>query len=82
MIANFNDLFAELKAKKICKKLVVAWGVDEHSIEAAYKAAEAGFVEATLVGDEAMIKDVCAKHGMDAGKFTSLNKVHRARWSW
>ena len=73
MIANFNDLFAELKAKKICKKLVVAWGVDEHSIEAAYKAAEAGFVEATLVGDEAMIKDVCAKHGMDAGKFNIVN---------
>ena len=73
MIASFNDLFAELKAKKICKKLVVAWGVDEHSIEAAYKAAEAGFVEATLVGDEAMIKDVCAKNGMDAGKFNIVN---------
>ena len=30
-------------------------------------------MEATLVGDEAMIKDVCAKHGMDAGKFNIVN---------
>ena len=69
MIKNFNDLFSELKERKICKKLVVAWGVDEHSIEAAYKAAEAGFVEATLVGDENMIKEVCSKNGFDFAKF-------------
>ena len=73
MIANFNDLFAELKARNICKKLVVAWGVDEHSIEAAYKAAEAGFVEATLVGDAAMIKEVCAANGMDVAKFNVVD---------
>ena len=73
MIANFNDLFAELKAKQICKKLVVAWGVDEHSIEAAYKAVEAGFVSATLVGDETLIKGVCAKNGMDVTKFTVVD---------
>ena len=40
MIKNFNDVFETLKAKGICKRMVVAWGVDEHSIEAAYKAAE------------------------------------------
>ena len=42
MITKFSDVFAELKAKGVCKKLVVAWGVDEHSIEAAYKAVEMG----------------------------------------
>ena len=47
MITSFNDVYAELKEKGICKKLVVAWGVDEHSIEAAYKAVEKGFVTAT-----------------------------------
>ena len=40
MIKNFNDVFETLKAKGICKRMVVAWGVDEHSIEAAYKAVE------------------------------------------
>ena len=69
MITKFDDVFAELKAKGVCKKLVVAWGVDEHSIEAAYKAVEMGFVKATLVGDEALIKDVCAKNAMDVTKF-------------
>jgi len=69
MIANFNDLFAELKERNICKKLVVAWGVDEHSIEAAYKAAEMGFVKATLVGDANLIKAVCEAQGFDIAKF-------------
>ena len=73
MITKFDDVFAELKAKGVCKRLVVAWGVDEHSIEAAYKAVEMGFVKATLVGDEALIKDVCEKNGMDVAKFDVLH---------
>lgn len=73
MIKTFNDLFSELKAENVCKKLVVAWGVDEHSIAAAYSAMEKGFVTVTLVGDEAMIKDVCAKNNMDVTKFEIVN---------
>ena len=48
MIKNFNDVFETLKVKGICKRMVVAWGVDEHSIEAAYKAAEMGFVKVRM----------------------------------
>ncbi len=73
MITDFNDLFAELKAKNICKKLVVAWGVDDHSIEAAYSAVEKGFVTATLVGDSSMINEVCRQKGLDASKFTVVD---------
>ena len=73
MIATFNDLFAELKAKNIRKKLIVAWGVDSHSIEAAYKAVELGFVEATLVGDAKLIEGVCKEEGLDMGKFTIVD---------
>jgi len=73
MITKFSDLFKELKKNKVCKKLVVAWGVDEHSIEAAYKAAEMGFVTVTLVGDEKMIKDVCTKAKLDESKFTIVH---------
>ena len=53
--------------------IVVAWGVDEHSIEAAYKAAEMGFVKVTLVGDAARISEVCDKHGLDISKFTIVD---------
>ena len=69
MITNFNDLFAELKAKGICKKMVVAWGVDEHSIEAASKASDMGFVKVTLVGDPEIITKVCQENGIDESKF-------------
>ena len=47
MITNFNDLFAELKAKGICKRMVAAWGVDSHTIEAASLASDKGFVKVT-----------------------------------
>lgn len=74
MITNFNDVFAELKEKGICKKLVAAWAVDEHTIEACSKASDMGFIHATLVGDEAKIKEVCAANGIDVAKFTIVNE--------
>jgi len=69
MITTFSELFADLKAKGVCKRLVGAWAVDEHSIEAISAAVDMGFISATLVGDEAMIKDVCAKNNIDSAKF-------------
>ena len=73
MITCFDDLFAELKEKKICKKMIAAWAVDEHTILAASKAVDMGFITATLVGDEKMIKDVCVKNGIDPLKFEIVN---------
>jgi phosphate butyryltransferase len=73
MIKNFNDVFTTLKEKAICKRLVVAWGVDSHSIGAAYEAVCKGFVTATLVGDEAIIKKVCEEEGLDTSKFTIVH---------
>ena len=70
MITSFNDLFAELQAKGICKRMVVAWGVDSHSIEAAALATDKGFVTTTLVGDPDLIDAVCKEHGIDSAKFT------------
>ena len=69
MIQNFNDLFVELKAKNICKKMVAAWAVDEHTIEAASLATDMGFVKCVLVGDEDLIKKVCADNNIDVAKF-------------
>ena len=69
MIKTFSDLFAELKAKDICKKMVAAWAVDEHTIEAASKATDLGFVKVTLVGDADLIAQVCKDNDIDVAKF-------------
>lgn len=69
MITKFSDVFAELKEKGICKKMVAAWAVDEHTIVAASKAVDLGFVKATLVGDAKLIAEVCGKNGIDVNKF-------------
>ncbi len=69
MITSFSDVFAELKSKGVCKKMVAAWAVDEHTIEAASKAVDMGFVKAVLVGDAKLINEVCEKNGIDAAKF-------------
>ena len=70
MITSFNDLFAELQAKGICKRMVVAWGVDSHSIEAAALATEKGFVTTTLVGDPDLIAEVCKTCNINPDVFT------------
>ena len=70
MITSFNDLFAELQAKGICKRMIVAWGVDSHSIEAASLATDKGFVTTTLVGDPDLIDAVCKDYKIDPSKFT------------
>ncbi len=74
MITKFSDVFDELKSKGIRKRMVVAWGVDEHTIEAASKAVDLGFVEVSLVGDAEMIKAECQKLSVDVSKFTVVNE--------
>ena len=69
MITSFKDLFAELKAKDICKRMVAAWAVDEHTIEASSKAVDIGIVKVTLVGDAEQIAKVCTDKGIDISKF-------------
>ena len=73
MITSFNDLFAELKAKGIRKHMIAAWGVDSHTIDAASRAVDLGFVEVTLVGDESLIAKVCDECGIDRGKFRIID---------
>ena len=69
MITSFKDLFADLKAKGIRKRMIAAWAVDSHTIEAASKASDLDIVEVTLVGDRDMIDKVCDECGIDLGKF-------------
>ena len=53
--------------------MVAAWAVDEHTIEAASQAVDLGFIKAVLVGDAALINEVCVKRGIDAAKFTIVD---------
>ena len=73
MITTFNDLFAELKAKNISKRMVAAWAVDEHTIEAAAKAVDLGIVTVTLTGDADIIETVCKDNDIDIEKFTIVD---------
>ncbi|MBP5210292.1 MAG: phosphate butyryltransferase [Bacteroidales bacterium] len=68
MITTFEQIFEELRSKSK-KRLVAAWGVDDHTITAAAKAVELGLVEATLVGDEDMIAKVCQAEKIDKSIF-------------
>jgi len=57
MITNFEQIFTQLRSKNR-KRLVAAWGVDDHTITAARLAVDKGIVKAILVGDADMINDV------------------------
>ena len=72
MITNFDQMFEQLRSKPK-KRLVAAWGVDDHTISAVYMAVEAGIVEGILVGDEAMIQKVCSENNYDITKLTVVN---------
>ncbi len=64
MITTFEQIFETLRSKPK-KRLVAAWAVDDHTINAARLAIEAGIVEATLVGDEKLIRQVCEHEKID-----------------
>ncbi len=69
MITSFEQIFEKLRSKPR-KRLIAAWAVDDHTINAVRLAVEAGIVEATLVGDERMIRQVCAKEKIDPSIFS------------
>ena len=73
MFTKFEDIFACLASRGAKKRMIVAWGVDGHTIAAASKAVDLGLIDATLVGDEALINAACEKDGIDVKKFTIVH---------
>lgn len=67
-ITKLDDAIKEA-SKRPKKRIVVAYGQDEHSIEAVSRAVDLGIVEATLVADETKIGQVCQKLNIDKSKF-------------
>ena len=66
---NFNEIFIELQSRDTKKRMVAAWGVDDHTISAASQAVDIGLVDVILVGDRTLIENVCCNEGIDVAKF-------------
>jgi phosphate butyryltransferase len=73
-IKKLDDVLNVLKTREK-KRLVAAYANDDHTIEAVYNAIQEGIVEGTLVGDEATIKEVCARHNFDVSKFRIVQEA-------
>ena len=70
---NFNEIFSYLQGRDVKKKMVAAWGVDDHTISAASQAVDLGLVDVVLVGDQSMIAEVCRQENIDPSKFTIVH---------
>jgi phosphate butyryltransferase len=68
-------MFEVLKSKDK-KRLVAAYANDAHTIEAVNDAVERGLIEATLVGDEETIREVCKSHNIDVTKFRIVQEAN------
>ena len=66
-ITKLDQMFDVLTSRPK-KRLVAAWAIDAHTIEAVYNAVEMGIIEATLVGDAEIITKYCTEHKLDCSK--------------
>lgn len=73
-ITKLAQMFDVLKSKSK-KRLVAAYANDAHTIGAISGAIDKGIVDATLVGDEATIKQVCLEHKIDVKKFKIVQEA-------
>lgn len=77
-IRHLDEVFDILKSKPK-KRVIAAYANDAHTIEALSGAVDMGIVEATLVGDEATIKSVCAEHKIEVGKFKIVQEADEVK---
>lgn len=72
-ITKLDQLVEQIKTGKK-KRLVAAYANDDHTIEAVNHAVDMGIVDATLVGDESVIKAVCQQLNIDPSKFKIIHE--------
>ena len=68
MIKKLDNMFEKLRSLPT-KRLVAAYANDNHTINAVNEAVKMKIIEATLVGDEDIIKHVCDEEGIDCSAF-------------
>lgn len=73
MIKNLDDLFSTV-LQRPKRTLVVISANDNHSVEAAYKAADSGLIHAVLIGDEKIISRICTEEKFDATLFRIIHQ--------
>lgn len=71
MIKKLDEIVSAA-AQKGRKRLVVAFAQDSHTLEAVNDAVREGLVEATLIGDPAIIEKVCNDEGIDYKQFNVI----------
>jgi phosphotransacetylase len=71
-ISDFHMLFDSLKKGKK-RRLVIANGIDAHSIEAASYAQDEGLVTVTITGSKALFEEQCLSVHISASKFRVIN---------
>jgi phosphate butyryltransferase len=72
MITSFEEIYTRV-ASLPKKRLVVAWGVDDHSIVASAEAIKRDLAEVTLVGNRQMIEEVCDTEHIDPSIFRMVD---------
>ena len=72
-ITRLEQMLEAVQAKPK-KRLAAAYANDGHTIEAVNDAVARGIVEATLVGDENIIRAKCQELGIDPGRFVILHE--------
>lgn len=74
MIQHLTDIVEEAR-KNGRKRLAVAFGQDEHTLEAVYEAYKEGLVEPTLFGEKKVIDEVCKQSGIDIKVFHIVDEA-------
>jgi phosphate butyryltransferase len=69
---KLSEIETLVKSKKNCR-MAVAYGQDEDTLLAVRRAVENKIVDGILIGDEKVIRDLCAKLKIDPGLFEIIN---------
>lgn len=77
-IRSLEQLVTDLKGQP-SRRLAVAAGHDENTIQACAKAASEDIAEVILVGDKERIEALCQEFGLDAGVFTIIDEKDEAK---
>jgi len=77
-IRSLEQLVADLKGRP-SRRVAVAAGHDENTIQAAAQAAAEDIAAVTLVGDQERIESLCKQFGLDAGIFTVVDEKDEAK---
>jgi len=73
-IQKLDQMFDALKGKDK-KVLIAAFANDHHTIGAVNQAVDMGIIDAILVGDIPIMKQVCESEGIDADKFSMVQEA-------